>query len=222
MMVAVVSLVLTATEASAACGYKSLENLSPLTRSDSIPITVVFGPSEVSAASEAALRFERAIEATRSKILEFSGEFETLTIYDEVEVEQIYRQRARMVAVIDPQFMKEGKPKYNSLLRSFKDTAIAADQILILDPWPLGDIPEGRPDRAFIQVTNSVTPEMLPYLLELAAYLWYYPNLFSTAEFAQYAALVTDEAADGGFLHSATLAMREGVVVNCLETRFRP
>jgi hypothetical protein len=127
-----------------------------------------------------------------------------------------------MVAVIDPQFMKEGKPKYNSLLLSFKDTTIAADQILILDPWPIGEnMPTAKPDRAFIQITNTITPEMLPYLLELAAYLWYDSSLFSTPEFAQYASLVTDEAADGGTLHPSTLEMRESVVVNCLDVRLQ-
>ena len=162
------------------------------------------------------------MESTKPKILEVAGEVKTLTFDEEMEVEQIYRRGTGMVAVIDPQFMKEGKPKYNNLLLSFKDTTIAADQILILDPWPIGEsLPNARPDRVFIQITNTITPEMLPYLLELAAYLWYDPSLFSTPEFAYYGSRVTDEAADGGSLNPSTLEMREVVIVNCLELRLK-
>jgi hypothetical protein len=222
LVVVLVSLVSAVNEASAACSYKSLDNLPPLKRSDAIPMTVVFGPSDVSNRDEAILRFEIAMESTKPKILEAAGDVTTLTFDEETEVEQIYRQGTGMVAVIDPQFMKEGKPKYNDLLLSFKDTTIAADQILILDPWPIGEnTPTAKPDRAFIQITNTITPEMLPYLLELATYLWYDSSLFSTLEFAQYASLVTDEAADGGSLHPSTLEMREAVVVNCLDMRLQ-
>jgi hypothetical protein len=220
LIVAVVYLVSAAKEATAACSYKSLEMLPPLTRSDAMPMTVVFGPSDRSNTDEAISRFGKAMESTKPKILEVAGEVKTLTFDEETEVEQIYRRGRGMVAVIDPQFMKEAKPKYNSLLLSFKDTTIAADQILILDPWPIGEnMPTGKPDRAFIQITNTITPEMLPYLLELAAYLWYDPSLFSTPEFAKYASLVTDEAADGGSLHPSTLKMRESVIVICLDMR---
>jgi len=222
LVVVLVSFVSAVNEASAACSYKSLDNLSPLTRPDAIPMTVVFGPSDVSNTGEAMLRFEMAMESTKPKILAAAGDVKTLTFDEETEVEQIYQRATGMVAVIDPQFMKEGKPKYNSLLLSFKDTTIAADQILILDPWPIGEnMQTAKPDRAFIQITNTITPEMLPYLLELAAYLWYDSSLFSTPEFAKYASLVTDEAADGGSLHPSTLEMREAVVVNCLDMRLQ-
>ena len=217
LIVTLVALASAAKEASAACSYKSLEMLTPLARSDATPMTVVFGPSDVSDTGEAIARFEKAMESTKPRILEVAGEVKTLTFDEEREVEQIYRRGTGIVAVIDPQFMKEGKPKYNSLLLSFKDTTIAADQILILDPWPTGET--AKPHRAFIQITNTITPEMLPYLLELAAYLWYDPSLFSTPEFAKYASLVTDEAADGGSLHTSTLQRREAVIVNCLDMR---
>jgi hypothetical protein len=218
LVAAIVCLVLTAGGANAACSYKSFKDLPALTKSDALPMTVVFEYSDFS--SEAISRFEKEMAVIKPKVLEVAREVKILTFDKEAEVEQIYLRETGMVAVIDPQFMKEGKPKYNSLLRSFRDTAIAEDQILILDPWPVGEAHStAKPDRAFIQITDTIKPEQLPYLLELAAHLWYDSSLFSTPEFARYAALVSDEAADGGSISPDTLKMREAVIVSCLDIR---
>jgi hypothetical protein len=218
LVATIVCLVSAASEANATCSHKSFENLPPLTKSDAMPMTVVFEHSDFS--SEAISRFEKEMAIINPRILEVAREVKILTFDKDAEVKQIYLRETGMVAVIDPQFMKEGKPKYNSLLRSFRDTTIEEDQILILDPWPIGETqPTAKPDRAFIQITSTIKPELLPYLLELAAYLWYDSSLFSTPEFAKYVSLVSDEAADGGSLNPSTLEMREAVIVNCLDVK---
>ena len=102
LVVVLVSFVSAVNEASAACSYKSLDNLPPLTRSGAIPMTVVFGPSDVSNRDEAILRFEKAMESTKPKILEAAGDVKTLTFDEETEVEEIYRRGTGNVTVPRP------------------------------------------------------------------------------------------------------------------------
>jgi hypothetical protein len=221
-LVAVVfCLMSTVAEATVSCGYQALEKLPPLARSDLMPMTVLFFRRDFSRADDAILRFRRELEATKPKILASAGEVQAQAFDDAAKIPHYYHQQTGFLVVVDSQFMKNGKPKYNDILLSYKDKKIDTDQLLILDPWLIGEsLQTSKPDRAFVQVASTIRPEVLPYLLELSTYLWFDPNLFSIPEFAVYASRVTDEAANGGSLSSHTMSQREEVVVNCLDRRF--
>jgi hypothetical protein len=209
-------------EAVAECRYESLDQRPPLTRSDAMPVTVDFLQSQLPNSREIASRFEKEMEVAKPKVLEMAGEIQTQILDATTEAEQIDAQARQpgMLVVVDSEFMRGAKPKYNDLLLSFKDTRIEEDQLLILDPWPIEQESQtSRPDRVFVQVASSIGPEILPYLLELAAYLWHDPSLFSDPQFARYSAALSNEAADSQSLSQSTLQKRQDVIVNCLDHR---
>lgn len=77
--------------------------------------------------------------------------------------------RQDLIVVVDDAFMVDGKPKYNDLLSVYRDTAIAPDNVLLLD----GMLRTSRESAVVGLMQASISDRLMAHLIEGAALFAY-------------------------------------------------